>query len=382
MTSAPPGYPKTEPRPTQCRHPVALGYLAASPTPGQPSVGIIEARCKSWRCEGCGRRLRQLHGQLIEAGFYEHLNQRGERFARFLTVTWPTDTGARLASAADCAATSAMFRRFVQEIRRHYSPRMEYYVVKEPTRRGRLHLHAVTFGPYFRKCRRTLPGTGDPCHRPGGCQAGPGRRPCVQAIAHRVGLGWLDVRVVRGQRHAAAYVAKYLGKDHIGHPWPRHSRRASYSRDFAPTTIGRLGAEWSARALAAGIAAGHLRPRELPEGATLSWYLVRDVVRGPPAVILGHRQGHGWTMDLERGTVRRLGSTQAADLDTGEVVEAPLIDLTELAWLRRIGRRTEEAASALLPPPDLALADSDLRRMVYNQARRTAYQDAGLAVAP
>lgn len=372
MTSAPPGYPKTGHRPTQCRHPISLGLLATDPATGTTTADVIATRCKSWRCEGCGRRLRQLHGQLIEAGYQEHVRRRGEPFARLLTVTWPTDTGARLDSAADCAHTSATFRRYIQELRRTHSPRIEYYVVKEATRRGRLHLHALTFGPYLRKCRRTLPGTGPPCYRPGGCQSAPGRRPCAQAIAHRLGLGYIDVRAVRGQRHAAAYIGKYLGKDHIGHAWPRHSRRASYSHDFAPTTIGRLGAAWSARAYAAGVEAGHIKPRDLPPGASLSWWHMAQLRRGPPVAYIGWPPGQGWTIDLERGTVRHLGSTQTADLDTGEVVEAPGIELTEAAWLRRHNRQVAEAAATIIDPADPALDDPLIRRLVYAQARRDA----------
>lgn len=370
MTSAPPGYPKTAPRPTQCRHPIHLGYLATDRATGRTVAGVTVTRCKCWRCEGCGRRLRLLHGQLIDAAFTEHLQTRGERYGRFVTITLPTDTGALLASREDCAQVTRAVRLWAEDVRRHYSPRLEYYTVKEPTRRGRLHTHLLTFGPYLPKCRRTLPGTGPPCFRAGGCMAGPGRRPCIQELARRRGLGFVDVRAVRGRRHAAAYIAKYLGKAHIGQPWPRYSRRVTYSRDFAPTTIGRLGAEWSARAFTAGVAAGHIHPDPMPADSFLSWYHMAGLRRGPPVAYIGWPPGQGWTLDLARGTVRHLGSTQVADLDTGEVVEAPNVALSELALLRRQHRREAEAAAAIMDPADPLMADALVARLVYAEARR------------
>ncbi len=353
---------------------------------------MVKVRCGCWSEQGCGRRLRQLHGQLIEAGFTEHLGRRGEPFARFVTITMPTDTGARLDSAADCANVTRRFRLWVEDVRRHYAPRLEYYALKEPTRRGRLHQHALTFGPYLPKCsaRRLPPGCvlgcgpdcTRACHRAGGCVA-ESRRPCVQTLAWRRGLGFLDIQAVRGKRHAAAYIAKYLGKHHVGHPWPRYSRRASYSRDFAPTTIGRLAKEWSVRAYAAGVAAGHIKPRPpAPEGAVTTWFLLDAIIRrGPPPAFIGWPAGQGWTLDLEQGTVRHLGSTQTADLDTGEVIERPWVDLSETAWLRRMSRRIEEAAAAILSPTDPILQDPTLARLVHTEARRRAYTDAGMTGA-
>jgi hypothetical protein len=225
---------------------------------------------------------------------------------------------------------------------------LEYYAVKEPTKRGRLHLHAITFGPYLRKCRRNLPGSNpNPCLRQGGC-ANTGR-PCVQAVAQDLGLGWVDIRKVRGQRHAAAYIAKYLGKDHIGHPWPRYSRRVSYSRHFAPTTIGRLSKEWSRRAYEAGVAAGHIDPTGQPDPAFTHWRLLDTVIRrGPPVA------------DLRPPRSR-------VDWDTGEVLEPPNIALTEVAVIRRHNRRLAEAMAELGDSPDL---DPQTRRLIAAAAAR------------
>jgi hypothetical protein len=372
-------------RPTECHHPIPLAFVTDDPGASHRTIGIAEGRCKRWRCPGCGRRLRQLHSQLIEAA-WPWQAERGNTFARFLTVTWPTDTGALIANREDCANTSAMFAALIQEIRRTHAIRVEYYVVKEPTKRGRLHVHALTFGPYLRKCRRTLPGVcqlgcdppcSNPCHRADGCQA-TGARPCVQAIAHRLGLGWIDIRKVRNQRHAAAYIAKYLGKNHVGHTWPRHSRRASYSRRFAPTTIGRLNKEWSERAYQAGVEAGHIRPQPFRAPEHTRWRLLSDLIRGPPAVWLGWLPGQEWTLDLAAGTVRHLGTATKADAETGEIIEPPWIDLTETAWLRRMGRLIGLEAQLIAGPTweaDLA-NDAELRRIIFHQARRRARANA------
>jgi hypothetical protein len=318
---------------------------------------------------------------LIEAGYTEHA-ARGQPFARFLTVTWPTDVGALIHNADDCAATSARFARFVQEIRRTHQPRIEYYQVKEATKRGRLHVHALTFGPWLRKCRRTLPGgcvldcpppCPNPCHRAQGCQAHPGREPCIQAIAHRLGLGWVDVRRVRGQRHAANYIAKYLGKDHVGRRWPRYSRRSSYSRRFAPTTIGQLAEAWSRRAYEAGVAAGHIIPEAFAAAEHTRWRLLTDLIRrGPPVAWIDG----GWILDPDAGTMRLRGGTLTADLDTGEIIEEPNVALSETAVMRRHNRRIEQAAAAIAGPgwpDDPVFADPTLRRLIYTQARRRAH---------
>lgn len=384
-------------RPTQCRHTVRLAWVRDDPGAGRREIGFADVRCKCWGCEGCGRWLRQLHCQLIEASYPFHTAQ-GHPFPRFLTITWPTDTGALVSSAADCANTSDTFRRFVRKVRRYYKPRLSYYVVKEATKRGRLHLHAITWGPYIVKCRRNLPGhcvlgcgpdCKDPCHRPGGCRhrglKARRPRPCFGAIAHSVGMGWIDAKKVRGGGAGAArYISKYLGKQHIGQPWPRYSRRVSYSRGFAPTTIGRLAAAWSERAYRAGVEAGHIIPTPFPAPEYTRWRLLADLRRrGPPAAWLGWLPGEGWALDLEAGTVRHLGSTQTADLDTGEVIERPWVDLTETAWLRRMGRNVDEHAAEIagagwLTDP-VFTEDASLRRLILAEAHRRAYVEAGMA---
>lgn len=372
-------------RPTECRHPLALARITGDLD--TPRFELVQVRCNCWACEGCGRRLRQLHRQLVEAGFADHA-ARGDRFARLLTVTWPTDSGALIDNRADCANVSAMIARFIQEIRRTHHPRIEYYAVKEPTKRGRLHDHLLTFGPFLRKCRYHLPGAcvlgcepdcRNPCHRPGGCQADPNRPDCVQAIAHRLGLGWVDVRKIRGQAHAANYISKYLGKHHIGRRWPRYSRRVSYSRRFAPTTIRHLAKQWSAEAYRRGVEQGHIKPQTSPAAEHSHWRLLSDLIRrGPPVAWIGWPPGHGWEMHLDAGTVRHLGSTQTADLDTGEVVEVPWSDLTEAGWLRRAGRRIAEEAQAIAGPTwETDLTDPQDRRQLLREARRRFWLSTG-----
>lgn len=225
-------------RHNECRKPILLIKRAFDSTTGEiGNVSEVTVRCRSWGCTGCGRRLKGLHTEFIKAGVAWH-DERG-RFARFMTVTFPSDEGAQVDDPDDVANVTALVTRLVQEIRRTHDIRLEYYAVKESTKRGRLHVHLVTTGPYLHKCLREWGG----CDGPRGCrtrlanwEVGDRRarrpRPCVQAIAQRLGMGWIDVRKVDSGRHAATYVAKYLGKQ-VGAEWPRYSRRASYS-------IGRL----------------------------------------------------------------------------------------------------------------------------------------------
>lgn len=245
-------------RPTQCRHPIRLIGATVDRATGEITPGVeVAARCRSWRCEGCGRRLKRLHRSLVVEGIRWHHDQG--RFARFLTLTYATDHGAQIDNPDDVKACTKLVSRFIQEIRRTHSPRIEYYAVKEATKRGRLHVHLVTTGPYLRKCRHRqgdrryrCPDHGtvrnrccaqaqwiDPCHGARGCQtrlarwqngelSGRRPRPCTQAIARRLGFGHIDVRKIGGPGEAAAYVAKYLDKQ-IGRRWPRYSRRSSYS---------------------------------------------------------------------------------------------------------------------------------------------------------
>jgi hypothetical protein len=247
-------------------------------------------------------------------------------------------------------------------VRRTYGP-LDYYAVKEHTKRGRLHLHALATGTYLPKCRRTLPGgcihgcapcPAGGCHRAGGCLAVPTRRPCIQALAWRVGLGFVDVRMVHGEGAGAArYVGKYLGKQHIGQPWPRYSRRCSYSRNLAPgVTIGRLSAEWSERSYRLGVEAGHIRPPTHPfDGRTRYRLLDQLRRRGPPAA---------W-----------LSIGPAVDRTTGEIIEAPTVALTELAAIRRHNRRTE--TEARLIAGDVDTLDPDTARLIYTEAARRAH---------
>lgn len=246
-------------RPTQCRRPIRLiGYTADGDTGEIADIVEVTSRCRSWRDEGCGVRLKQLHQDFVRAGIDWH-GQKG-RLSRLLTITFPVDEGAQFDDPDDVAHVTGLVTRLIQEIRRTHPKRLEYYAVKESTKRGRLHVHLVTSGPYLHKClAKRLKGhcvvTGckegdnerpchNPCHRAGGCvdrlqqwQEDPydnrGRRckrprPCVQAIGHRLGMGWVDVRKIGSGKQAARYLSKYLGKQ-VGQEWPRYSRRVTYS---------------------------------------------------------------------------------------------------------------------------------------------------------
>jgi len=122
------------------RSPIPLATCAADSNPA--------TRMSAWpRCAaGAGAVRAAAAGganftQLIEAGFAEHIGRRGEPFARFVTVTWPTDTGASLASGLTAptspACSASGWRTCAATTRPPGVLRGQ-----RATRRGRLHQHA------------------------------------------------------------------------------------------------------------------------------------------------------------------------------------------------------------------------------------------------
>jgi len=319
-------------RPTECRRPIRLHRRTGNPTTGEISESEVAARCRSWGDPGCGRRLRALHLAFIKAGVAWHA-VRG-LFARLVTVTFPTDDGAQVDDPNHVARCTGLISKFVQEIRRTHSPRLEYYAVKESTKRGRLHVHLVTTGPYLRKCRHRWGG----CDGPRGCRTRLAQwetsdrrrrrpKPCVQAIAHRLGMGWVDVRKVQSGRQAAGYLAKYLGKQ-VGAEWPRYSRRSSYSIgrltcDTHPDQAGRRCCDQAYRVT------GYCPPLTIGE-------LWRRA--GFKALVYGFLNGHISLEDLDRNeeiVFWEYGGRAAPPR------APPNIDLSEVEVIRRHNRVTD-----------------------------------------
>lgn len=258
---------------TQCPTPVLLAWETLSPAPGRPRVlerGVVRSPCKRWRCTHCGTGKRAEALKLIRAGAQVGLSTRGGQPLRFVTITYGRDRDRRFDSRADVAASSEDWRRLVQTFRRN-GRQMEYVRVLERTRRGRIHIHAITWGDWIPKCTdrgrraRKLPygrGSGSPCY----CTAG---RPCIQAMAWAAGFGWVEVRAIKSTTQAAAYVAKYLGKQSAA-DWPRHARRVAYSRKFAAgLTLGSIHDEWLGEVRARLGELGTLE--EVPAGPLTRW---------------------------------------------------------------------------------------------------------------
>jgi len=253
---------------TRCPNPVYLEYIAPG---GDPALGVLATPCKRWACDHCGK------GKRAEAlKLARHVADTGRDWdprqpLRFVTLTRPMATPADIHDSDDWKRASADLSELVKAGRRRWSRpgathKLEYLRVTESTKRGRIHLHLITWGHWVPKCTdkgrraRGLPtgkGSGSPCycchhHRPpaltrsGGCAVCETPRPCIQRLAHRHGWGWVEVRRIRSPKQAAVYVAKYLGKQ-AAEDWPRHVRRLSYSRHAAGgATLGKIHAAWVA----------------------------------------------------------------------------------------------------------------------------------------
>ena len=253
-----------------------------------PVAGVTLTPCKRWACEHCGRGKRaealKLIRRVVETGQAWDPRQP----ARLITLTRPRDKPNRLDNRGDCLTASHDVRELIRAWRRH-GRTMEYVRVFERTKRGRIHVHLLTWGHYITKChdagrrRRGLAtgsGSGSPCY----CTQA---RPCMQRLAWSHGWGWVDVRAVRSPKMAAAYVAKYLGKA-TADDWPRHARRVSCSRHAAGgLTLGAVHAAWIAevhRRL------GHPTHNERGHVIDRVWIGVvpRPPPRGPP-LALPHR---------------------------------------------------------------------------------------------
>lgn len=224
----------------------------------------IPIPCKQWGCERCGK------GRLIET--IKHISDgfRPGEITRFITITFPLEQDL-FADPASCRRVNLITRRIVQEIRRTYGW-LEYAKVLETTKRRRLHVHALTRGRYLPKCsdagrRRhglpTGPGSGSPCYCAGAAlydmctdadcpDHARHARPCVQAIAHKHGAGWIDIRKVTNEAAARGYLAKYLAKSSRVIRWPKYVRRYSASRQWSARTLGQIHADHIAEVIRSG----------------------------------------------------------------------------------------------------------------------------------
>ncbi|MCP4306253.1 MAG: hypothetical protein GY788_15575 [bacterium] len=198
-----------------CPQPIELyGYRKRDMEPV-----TTEVRCKRYTCEACGPQRRARIHKMIQQGVAYGRRRRRRDPARFITLTYPNKADASFDSAADMRATSERFRRLVQIIRRH-GLEFEYCRVLERTKKGRIHVHVLAWGDY-------LPNQ------------------LLQAWAHHVGFGWVDIRAVKTPKRASRYMAKYLTKQGADYQWPKYARRFSYSRLWANRlTLAQIDEQW------------------------------------------------------------------------------------------------------------------------------------------
>lgn len=292
---------------TACPTPVFLAWeeLERGPNlhPRVATRGVVRSPCKRWGCSHCGTGKRAEAAKLMHAGARHGLARDTRQPLRFVTITYGRDRDMRFDRAADVHQSSEDWRRLVQLFRRQ-GRTMEYARVLERTRRGRIHIHAITWGDWIPKCtnkgRRarglpTGPGSGSPCY----C---PAERPCIQAMAWSAGFGWVEVRAIRSGASAVAYTAKYLGKQTTA-DWPRYARRMSYSRRFADgLTLGAIHQGWVAEVRSRLEELGELE--EPPEGP-LRWIHLHHPgalidTRAPPR-IHAPRDHHGRPFNATTG---------------------------------------------------------------------------------
>lgn len=202
------------------------------------NVKWVPATCKSWECEACARLKRlKLLGRISWA-------LSGQSSAVFLTLTFAHDTEA----AAGLSRLASMLRR----LRADTGQPLEYVAVKEPTERGRLHLHLLLLGWAYVPWAK------------------------LSALWNeRTGAWHVWVKKVWGGQGAARYLVKYLTKLSSGSVW---RKRISFSRGFPkPSSVWAqmFGAEWFATLTAAIVAHG----QEALQGSI--------VVRGSPCLCFG-----------------------------------------------------------------------------------------------
>lgn len=252
---------------------------------------IRPGRCKKYSCARCGPGKRAEAMKLIAAGV------RPGQPHRMLTFTWPLERDLRKHRAADARTANTEVRRLVQELRRQ-GIGFHYVKAIELTKRGYIHVHALSRGRRIPKCtdagrqRHGLPiglGSGSPCYCAAAgvmCRRGAAcpdhlhhRRRCVQAIAWHLGMGFVDVRSARNLEHAQRYIGKYLVKASEA-SWPNHVRRLTYSRRWAPNiTLGLFHRMWVAGALYHLEKSGQLEP---PPWPILRTEYVGPFRRAPP----------------------------------------------------------------------------------------------------
>lgn len=274
-----------------------------------PSLALapIACNCKRHICPACGPRRRQEIRKHMKSGF-----DTGDP-VRFLTVTCAPDAELLYSSDADWTTFNRKLGELIAAVRHSGIP-IQYCRVIEGTKRGILHGHFLTTGLYIRKCtdkgrrKRGLPvgtGSGSPCY----CDDD---LPCVQKLAHRLGLGWVDVKLVDSPEKAMQYMMPYLSKAGASTDRPKGRQWYSYSHGWGDgRTLAAIHREYLSACRARW---GNRHNDFLPPGVEIvSWQIITDPYHlarviwkhgppprpppAPPDPFVPHLAGRIWNPD-------------------------------------------------------------------------------------
>jgi hypothetical protein len=166
--------------------------------PGKAGLVIEPLKCKRWTCEHCAPMLRRMFIAKCLAG----------NPTTFITLTIRADFGTLGEQAARLVSAWRIIRQRWK--REHNGQEIPFIARLEPhPSSGRPHMHILCRAPYIPQ--RWL------SHR-------------MQDLA---GSPVCDIRAVRSRKHAAVYLAKYLGKN-TAHKYPG-SKRWWRSHDYDQT---------------------------------------------------------------------------------------------------------------------------------------------------
>ena len=151
--------------------------------PGKNAFRAITLWCRSWSCPECS---------LVRARQLVELAQSGNP-TKFLTLTVNPATGHSPEDRARALVDA--WRELVKLICEHHKiDHIAYFCVFEATKKGEPHLHILARMPYTRQ------------------------RWLSDQMRDLIDAPIVDIRAVKGARHVAFYLAKYVGKDahHFG----------------------------------------------------------------------------------------------------------------------------------------------------------------------
>lgn len=161
---------------------------------------VTQGNCDSWECPECAKRKRDNWSLRAQIGVRQFLAEH--QFLDFVTLTSHE-------KLPNFAATEKVWRTAwpsIYNALRRRSPDMQYMLIPERHKNGRMHVHALW-------------------------TAGVGKA-VLKGVVRPRGLGYmLDVSHVSSALDAVSYVVKYLAKG-LGEEVPEHFRRVRVSQGW------------------------------------------------------------------------------------------------------------------------------------------------------